>query len=110
MPGRERFRNQIRPNLRNTKIIILVFDMTQKKTFLELDLFLEEIVNNLGHRASLILIGNKSDRSDYLEIKEKEAKKFAEIINAKCFIASAKDEPEKFRIFLNDYLEEYIIV
>jgi hypothetical protein len=43
-----------------------------------------------------------------LEIKEKDAKKFAQILNAVFFLASAKSEPDKFRKFMDEFFEEYI--
>ena len=109
-PGRERFRNQIRFQLRIVKIIFLVFDMTKKKTFLALDDFLEyiqEYSDNI-HKYTFVLIGNKADLHEQWEIKEKDAKKFAQILNAKFFLASAKDEPDKFKIFMDGFFEDYI--
>ena len=109
-PGRERSRHLIRFNLRMVKIIFLVFDMTRKKSFLELDIFLEYIQENSSNFDNLtfLLIGNKADLSDKWEIKEKDAKKFAQILNAKFFLASAKDEPDKFKIFMDGFFEDYI--
>ena len=109
-PGRERSRHLIRFNLRMVKIIFLVFDMTKKKTFLALDDFLEyiqEYSDNI-HKYTFVLIGNKADLHEKWEIKEKDAKKFAQILNAKFFLASAKDEPDKFKIFMDGFFEDYI--
>ena len=109
IPGNERYRRQMRSYLRATKIIILVFDMTSKRSFLELDNILE-IIEEFSDlkQFSYILIGNKADLIDRWEIKEKEGKQFAEIMNTKFFLSSAKIEPEKFKIFLDEYIEEYI--
>ena len=108
--GRERFRNQIRFQLRMAKIIFLVFDMTKKKSFLALDGFLEyiqEYTDNIN-KYTFVLIGNKADLKDQWEIKEKDANKFAQILNAKFFLASAKNDPDKFRKFMDEFFEEYI--
>ena len=108
-PGSERLRNHIRIYLRFTKIIILVFDMTSKKSFLELDKILQAIQEDSNlNKYSYILIGNKADLIDRWEIKEKDGEKFAGIMNAKFFLSSAKCEPEKFKVFLDEYIEEYI--
>ena len=109
-PGRERSRHLIRFNLRMVKIIFLVFDMTKKKTFLALDDFLEyiqEYSDNI-HKYTFVLIGNKADLPEKWEIKEKDAKKFAQLLNAKFLLASAKDEPDKFKIFMDGFFEDYI--
>ena len=91
-PGRERFRNQIRFQLRIAKIIFLVFDMTKKKSFLALGDFLEyiqEYTDNIN-KYTFVLIGNKADLYEQWEIKEKHAKKFAQILNAKFFFSKCK--------------------
>jgi len=109
-PGMERFRYQIRFQLRMAKIIFLVFDMTKKKSFLALDDFLEYIQENTDNinKYTFVLIGNKADLKDQWEIKEKDANKFAQILNAKFFLASAKNDPDKFRKFMDEFFEEYI--
>jgi len=109
-PGQERFRHTIRWVLRNINIIILVFDMTRKKSFLELDIFLEYIQENSSNFDNLtfLLIGNKADLSDKWEIKEKDAKKFAEIMKSKFFLSSAKNKPGELKQFLDEFFLEYI--
>ena len=111
-PGRERFRNMIKYLFRNINIVILVFDMTRKKSFLKLDNFLELIRENYSdfNKLTFLLIGNKADLSDEWEIKENVAKKFAEIIKSKFFISSAKNVPEQFKMFLDEFFKEYIKV
>ena len=85
-PGRERFINVLRVYIRNARIIFLVFDMTRKESFLHLDRLLEMISENINNnKVMFVLIGNKADLLDKFEIKEKDAKKFAEILNAKFF-------------------------
>ena len=89
IPGSERFRNMIRPNLRQAKIIVLVFDMTDKKTFLELDYILEIVYENLGNnKFNFILIGNKADLINEWKVKEEDGKKFAEILGGNFFLSS----------------------
>ena len=109
-PGRERFRNMIKYLFRNINIVILVFDMTRKKSFLKLDNFLELIRENYSdfNKLTFLLIGNKADLSDNLEIKENVAKKFAEIIKSKFFLSSAKNAYENFKMFLDEFFKEYI--
>ena len=80
-PGSQRYRRLMRFFLRNSRIIFLVFDMTNKQTFLELDNFLELIEEETGNlnKFTYVLIGNKADLKDRWEIKESDAQKFAEI-------------------------------
>ena len=109
IPGSERYRNLIIPNLKQAKIIVLVFDMTNKQTFLEFDLFLEVIHENLrNNKLNFILIGNKADLIENWKVKEEDGKKFSEIFGGKFFLSSAKNQVGEFRDFLDGYFEEYI--
>ena len=102
-PGTERFINMISPILRNIKVIVLIFDMTRKESFLYLNKILElafEVMEDIN-KVMFILIGNKSVLRDKWEIKESNAKKFADILHAKFYLSSAKDEPQLIQDFLN---------
>ena len=103
-----RFKNGISAYLRSARIIVLIFDMTKKDSFLCLSEYLDIIYETVGKNANLILVGNKSDLSDKWKIKEKDAKKFAEAINAKFFLSSAKDGRSEFIQFLNKCVEDFI--
>ena len=112
-PGAERFINMISPILRNIKVIVLIFDMTRKESFLYLDKILElvfEVIEDIN-KVMFILIGNKSDLRDKWEIKESDAKKFADILHSKFYLSSAKDEPQLIQDFLNraflDYFKKF---
>ena len=108
-PGCEMFIDLLKQFFKNTHIFILVFDMTNKKSFLYLDKLLEAIELHTDiNKAMFVLIGNKSDRYDKWEIKESDAKKFADIIHAKFFLSSVKNEPERFRQFLDGVFQDYI--
>ena len=106
--GSERLRNMLRITIRYCKIIVLVFDMTKKNSFLELERILDLIFNEIGDKVSLVLIGNKSDCTDNFEIKEKEGIEFAKILNAPFYLSSAKENIEGFKQFFDDYLVDYI--
>ena len=108
-PGRERFINVLRVYIRNARIIFLVFDMTRKESFLHLDKLLEMISENINNnKVMFVLIGNKSDLLDKFEIKEKDAKKFAEILNAKFFLSSAKNSAISLKEFIDGVFQDYI--
>ena len=108
-PGRERFINVLRVYIRNARIIFLVFDMTRKESFLHLDRLLEMISENINNnKVMFVLIGNKADLLDKFEIKEKDAKKFAEILNAKFFLSSAKNSAISLNEFIDGVFHDYI--
>ena len=108
-PGRERFINVLRVYIRNARIIFLVFDMTRKESFLHLDRLLEMISENINNnKVMFVLMGNKADLLDKFEIKEKDAKKFAEILNAKFFLSSAKNSAISLNEFIDGVFQDYI--
>ena len=109
-PGSQRFRNTIRYFFRNARIIFLVFDMTRKQSFLELDNLLELIENESGNlnKFTYVLIGNKADLYGEWEVKESDAKKFATILKAKFFLSSARNASHDFKVFIDEFFKEYI--
>ena len=108
-PGRERFLNTLRGYIRNAQIIILVFDMTKKDSFLYLDKILELIFETINdNKVMFVLIGNKADLRDKWEIKESDAKKFANILHSKFFLSSAKKEQRELQDFLDGVFQDYI--
>ena len=71
-------------------IIVLVYDITNKTSFLDLQYWLDYILEKYGSNTFNVLIGNKSDLNNIKEIKESDGSKFAEIIKAKFAHVSAK--------------------
>ena len=101
-PGREVFFNLLKLFVKNSHIIILVFDMTNRDSFLYLDRILEMIDLQIGlDKCMFALIGNKADRYEEWEINERDAKEFANILRAKFFLSSIKNE----RYLLNNFLD-----
>ena len=104
--GNEKFRNLTKLFLKDVQIFVLVYDITKKKTFLELQYWLDYILEQYGPNNFIILIGNKSDLNNK-EIKESKGAQFAEIIKAKFAQVSAKDSvdfQQNFEYILMDYL------
>ena len=107
--GSDRLRNILRLTIRYSKIIVLVFDMTKKNSILELERILDIILNEIGSKCSLVLVGNKSDLYDKYEIKDKEAEELAKVLKAPLVLSSAKNNSEGFKRFFDNFLEDYII-
>ena len=107
--GSDRLRNILRLTIRYSKIIVLVFDMTKKNSILELERILDIILDEMGTKFSLVLVGNKTDLYDKYEIKEKEAEELAKALKAPFILSSAKNNSEGFKRFFDNFLEDYII-
>ena len=75
--GQERFRAITRQYFKNSHGVLLVFDLTVKETIRKLNVWMNDIQDNIGDECVIFLIGNKSDvKNRDISISE-EAKEFA---------------------------------
>ena len=75
--GQERFRNVISSYFRGSHGILLIYDITNRDSFKNLENWLTEIEKNASQNVLKILIGNKNDLVDDREIKTEEGQAFA---------------------------------
>ena len=106
--GYVRYRSITKFFLKDVNIIVLVYDATKEYTFLELDYWINTILTQNDPEVSIILVGNKSDLFENEEIREEDAVKFAEILNAKFSLISVKENPFGWRYFLENSFIDYI--
>jgi small GTP-binding protein len=85
--GQERFRTITTSYYRGANGIIIVFDKTNKQTFLNIDKWLDEVKYHSKENVKIILIGNKSDLPD-IEVTEKEIIDFCKNNNM-CYIETS---------------------
>jgi len=64
--------------IKNSHIVFFVYDITNKKSFEELQKWINVVEDNIKRKYISYLIGNKDDLSDKEEVSELEAKQFAE--------------------------------
>ena len=88
--GQERFRNVVASYFRGSNGILLIYDVTNRDSFKNLDNWLEVIENNASDNVLKILIGNKVDLVDDREIKKEEGQQFANRYNMQFIETSAK--------------------
>ena len=107
--GNKKFQTLAKLFLNDSKIVILVYDITKKSSFKGLELWLDMVVEKLGTRANLILVGNKIDLYEDEEMSEQTARKFAELIKAKFVLASAMEgRYHNWNSFLENEIKNYI--
>lgn len=75
--GQERFRSIAKAYFRNAVGVILVFDITERKTFEEVNMWLNDVHSLCDPAAAVLLVGNKSDLEDSRVITLAEAENFA---------------------------------
>ena len=109
--GQERFHSIATNSLKNSQGIILVFDITNEKSFEDLNMWINDI-NEATNKVSIILFGNKCDLEDR-KISKEQAEKFAKKNNIPYIETSAKlklNINEGFSILVNDAYKKYGIV
>ena len=101
--GQERFHSIALSSVKNSQGIILVYDVTNKDSFNDLNTWLNEIKQSTD-KVSIILFGNKCDKEDRI-ISQAEAEKFAKDNNIPYIETSAKlnlNIDKGFSIVAND--------
>ena len=88
--GQERFRSSAFRAMRVVHGIILVFDLTSRQTFENIDKWLNDIRDNFD-RPFLVLFGNKADKEkSEWKVTDEEVKNLTQKYNLKYFETSAK--------------------
>ena len=107
--GQEKYRALTKMFFKDSKIIILVYDITSEKSFKELEYWYNQVVNELGKEGYyLAIVGNKNDLYNQEKINKDQGKKFAESKKAKFKLTSAKDDPLSFNSLLEQMFKEFI--
>ena len=107
--GQERFRSVTKKFIRGSNIIIFVFDITNRASFLELKFWVNNVYQELAKEEVIFgVIGNKIDLFDKSEIETTEAEEYAKKIGALFTEASAKKSPEDFKNFINILLQKLV--
>jgi len=106
--GQERFHSVALTSLKNSQGIILVYDVTNRKSFNDLNTWLSDI-KNVTDKISIILFGNKCELKNR-EVTKEEAEKFAKSHKIPYIETSAKlkiNINEGFSIVANDAYKKY---
>ncbi len=98
--GQESFRSLRKLYLEGANGGLVIFDLTDKKSFDKLNDWLESFREARGDQP-LLLIGNKSDLKNQLKITEKEANKYAKNNNMDLILTSAKTGQNVEEAFIN---------
>ena len=81
--GQEKYRALGKIFYQDSKVTLLVYDITRKDSFEALkNYWYKEVRDNSSQDVVLVLLGNKSDLYEYEEVTEEQAEEFAKSINA----------------------------
>ena len=108
--GQEQYRQLTKIFFNNAKIVIFVYDITCKESFDALPDWKKDVDDQIGNDYVKGVVGNKSDLYLQEEIKTGVGEEYANNIEAKFLLVSAKnDDPKKFEEYLKELLEEYLL-
>ena len=105
--GQEQFRSLTNIFIKDSKIVIFVYDITNKESFEEVDFWVNSVKEILGDNPVFGLAGNKKDLFTKEEVEEEEGEKKANEINAIFKLTSAKTG-HGINNFMQILLEEYV--
>jgi len=88
--GQERFRSLIPNYIRDSSVAIIVFDVTNKQTFVNVDKWIEDVRAERGSDALVIIVGNKVDKVEERSVTFEEGSKKARELDAEYIESSAK--------------------
>ena len=106
--GQERFKNITASYYRGGNGVLVVYDITERESFENLNSWLIEIEKNANKNVYKLLIGNKCDLEDKRKVTFQEGKDFAESNGMKFMETSAKTASkvqEAFELLTNEIIK-----
>ena len=88
--GQDKFRAITRNYYKGASGIILIFDVTNIKSYENIKKWINEIKEEISEKVSIVLIGNKIDNVQERKISKEQGEKLANEIGIKFFETSAK--------------------
>ena len=88
--GQERFRSLIPSYIRDSSVAIVVFDITNRQSFLSTTKWIEDVRSERGNDVIIVLVGNKADLSDKRQVTLEEATTKSAEMNIMFMETSAK--------------------
>ena len=89
--GQERYRETTKNYFRRAVGIILVYDVTDARSFENTDYWLKQIEEHAERGTEIILLGNKIDLVNDIVVAERDAREIAEDHGIPYFATSAKN-------------------
>lgn len=88
--GHERFRNIPKNHYKNSDGIIIIYDVTDKKTFENVSLWMNNIKENGATDVEIMLVGNKIDMTNNRQVQKEEGMELSKKYNTSFMETSAK--------------------
>ena len=107
--GAERFRSVTTNFIKDSSVVIFVYDITKKETIVELNYWVDTVKREIGDEEVIFgLAANKIDLINESQIEKEEGEQYAQDIGAIFFETSAKIKVG-FESLLNKLLEKLVL-
>lgn len=106
--GQEKFKSVNKIFIKNSNIIIFVYDITNHKSFEELDFWYKLIIDESEEDAIFGLAGNKADIVEEESVSIEEGQKRAEEWGATFALLSAKEDKAGISSFFTELVKNYL--
>jgi small GTP-binding protein len=104
--GQETYRDVTKLFFKGSEIILLVYDITTKKSFESLKEWAKIAEDIIETEHIYGVVGNKNDLYLENQVSDNEVKEFADSLKAKYKLVSAKTDPQSFSDMLKDLVED----
>lgn len=111
--GQERFRTITHSYYRGAHSIMIVFDITNRETFDNVAVWMQDVKKFANQTAPMLLVGNKADCEQHREVPSSEAEALAESLGCKYMETSAKDDKAvegSFEYLVDKCLEQRLTI
>jgi Ras-related protein Rab-1A len=98
--GQDRFKTITTSYYRGSHGIVIVYDITDKESFLNVHNWLEEINKYASYKVKILLVGNKCDLEKERQVSIQEGQELANKLNIPFIEASAKDSTNVQQLFI----------
>ena len=97
--GQERFRSLIPSYIRDSSVAVVVYDITNAKSFHETNKWIDD-ARKSENEVIIMLVGNKTDLADKRQVSMEDGEKKAKELNIKFIETSAKADYNVKQLFL----------
>ncbi len=108
--GQECFRNIQKIYYHNTEGVLLVFDLTSRQTFEQLNYWFENIKIECPKDVAICLVGNKSDLKDHIDVSDEDINEYLKKNNNPKFFktsaATGENIKEVFQYISREIMEK----
>lgn len=87
--GQERFRSLIPSYIRDSNVAVVCYDITNKKSFNNLDKWIQEVQLERGNEVIVVIVGNKSDLNNKRQVTSEELEMKAKLLGCNIYLETS---------------------